>query len=420
VAGRPWDAPHPGVARHRNAVPGVAGAGIWPERDRPRDQAVPVRSLEIIAGRRVVTAYDVWVRIADGVGIPRGWMGLAHADGNVATYPEDDGGIDPEMDDEMISRRILGISSVALLGEAVLEGPVMQSGTSVLGEPGGLQLLSGSSESLGTLDKHDVAWIKDITNRLWTLDLEHGGASIFAAARGVAVQVVGALRNSSPNRELQLAASNLCRVTAWTAFDAGHKRIFWRYHATALDLARAAKDLEAIITMINVAGRAEILSGNHRAAAKLFELVSFRKKPDAVAWGLLGSSYAPHSPNSARGALKHLQNSDGADTLDAMAMLGHVSHDLGDYSTVITALNNVVPHRSGRLALQETVPLTIACLRTGERSIGLHHAENVLKMSENVHPSKCIDSLRPLGSVLAAQKDSTAQDLARRMTAVSA
>ena len=32
---------------------------------------------EIIAGRRVVVSYDVLVRIAEGLGVPRGWMGLA-------------------------------------------------------------------------------------------------------------------------------------------------------------------------------------------------------------------------------------------------------------------------------------------------------------------------------------------------------
>jgi hypothetical protein len=32
---------------------------------------------EILGGRRVVS-YDVLVRISDGLGVPRGWMGLAH------------------------------------------------------------------------------------------------------------------------------------------------------------------------------------------------------------------------------------------------------------------------------------------------------------------------------------------------------
>jgi transcriptional regulator with XRE-family HTH domain len=32
---------------------------------------------EIVAGRRRVLAYDLFVRIAEGFGIPRGWLGLA-------------------------------------------------------------------------------------------------------------------------------------------------------------------------------------------------------------------------------------------------------------------------------------------------------------------------------------------------------
>jgi transcriptional regulator with XRE-family HTH domain len=33
---------------------------------------------EIIAGPRQVSAYDLLVRIADGLAIPRGWLGVAH------------------------------------------------------------------------------------------------------------------------------------------------------------------------------------------------------------------------------------------------------------------------------------------------------------------------------------------------------
>jgi len=89
---------------------------------------------DIISGRRVM-AYNVLVRIADGLSIPRGRMGLAYADGDTTTYPQDDGCILQEADDEMINRRILGMASVALLGRAALDGLIVQSGTSVLGEP---------------------------------------------------------------------------------------------------------------------------------------------------------------------------------------------------------------------------------------------------------------------------------------------
>lgn len=33
---------------------------------------------EILKGRRKISSYDLLVRIADGLGVPRGWMGLAY------------------------------------------------------------------------------------------------------------------------------------------------------------------------------------------------------------------------------------------------------------------------------------------------------------------------------------------------------
>ena len=44
---------------------------------------------EILKGRRV-TSYDLLVRIADGLGVPRGWMGLAY---DSPESPTADGGV---------------------------------------------------------------------------------------------------------------------------------------------------------------------------------------------------------------------------------------------------------------------------------------------------------------------------------------
>ncbi|MGH4025259.1 MAG: helix-turn-helix domain-containing protein, partial [Pseudonocardiaceae bacterium] len=66
---------------------------------------------EILGGRRVLS-YAVLERIATGLGIPRGHMGLAYtdADGRSTTYSEDETGVDSEVDDDMISRRFLGMA----------------------------------------------------------------------------------------------------------------------------------------------------------------------------------------------------------------------------------------------------------------------------------------------------------------------
>lgn len=149
---------------------------------------------EILTGRRVLS-YAVLQRIADGLGIPRGHMGLAYADadGNTDTYRGEGGG--EEEDDEMIKRRVLGAVSAALLGETVLNGPIMQLGTTLLGEPGGIRLLTGPS---GKLSKADVIWIKNATEKFRSLDHQYGGATIYGAVRGMSEQVVGALYSSEP------------------------------------------------------------------------------------------------------------------------------------------------------------------------------------------------------------------------------
>ncbi len=59
--------------------------------------------------------YDVLVRICEGLGIPRGMMGLAY-DGVTESAPI----VESEVDEEMKRRALLAVGSVALLGAPVL------------------------------------------------------------------------------------------------------------------------------------------------------------------------------------------------------------------------------------------------------------------------------------------------------------
>lgn len=350
---------------------------------------------EIVHGRQVQSV-PVLERIASGLGIEPGWMGLAY-DGPRSSG---EGNPDPALeDDDMRRRRFLGAASLALLGDAVL------------GEAGGLPLLTG--ERTGALGKTDIPWITDLAARLRLLDHAQGGGSVHAAARGAAENVMGALRATpAPSRELLLAVAGLCRIAGWSAFDAGDRPRFWQSHATALDLAREARHVETVTTIVDDAGRAEILSGNHRQAAKLFELSSARRTPDAVGWGLLGSAYAPHAPESAREALARLRDADGSDTIDAVSMIGHVSLDVGDHEAAVAAYTKVLPQRFGRVAVQEMAPLAISHLQTGEFKSGVRHAEKAVELAGEVRSAQATDALSRMGDALRAAPDSTAQDLA--------
>lgn len=70
--------------------------------------------------------------------------------------------------------------------------------------------------------------------------------------------------------------------------------------------------------------------------------------------------------------------------------------------------------------VQETSSLAAAYLKSGETATGVQHAESALTMSENVRSVQTTAALRRLAPVLAAQKDSTAQDLARQISVSTA
>jgi hypothetical protein len=55
-------------------------------RSRPARVQVQSEVSEIIRGRRQVAGYDVLVRIADGLGVPRSWMGLTYDESSMPYF----------------------------------------------------------------------------------------------------------------------------------------------------------------------------------------------------------------------------------------------------------------------------------------------------------------------------------------------
>jgi len=75
----------------------------------------------IIRGRRVM-GYDVLVRIADGFGVPRGWLGCADTGDLVetVTYPQAETADALEVDDDMRRRAFLAAAAAAVVGRPAL------------------------------------------------------------------------------------------------------------------------------------------------------------------------------------------------------------------------------------------------------------------------------------------------------------
>jgi transcriptional regulator with XRE-family HTH domain len=178
---------------------------------------------EILGGRQVVS-YDVLTRIADGLGVPRGQLGLAYDDltaqmvGEPMPAPEDE-------DSRRLMARLTELSmGVASVDPQAFDQPVAPTWA--------------TPERVGLAD---VARLEDMTARLRAMDHEHGGGATRDAVLsqlGWAQRLLGARVGEEAARALHLAVSELHLLAGWTSFDIGAigpaKRHFYR----ALEHAR--------------------------------------------------------------------------------------------------------------------------------------------------------------------------------------
>lgn len=138
---------------------------------------------DIVHGR-IVKQYDVVVRIADGLGVDRAWLGVSH--GPEGAYAEPVTRAEPSegVTAEMKRRAFLAAVSTAVWGSPVL-GSAMDLPTPH-GAPGHLP---------GTLGMTDVAAVEDMTGHFRALARQYGGHAAIvseAAKRSARLATVSA------------------------------------------------------------------------------------------------------------------------------------------------------------------------------------------------------------------------------------
>lgn len=139
---------------------------------------------EIMRGRRV-SSYAVLLRVAEGLGIERGIMGLAYTDDS-----QQDQEPQVEVDEDVLRRQLLSLASWVLFDQAVL------------GEPGRLPAAKAAKTPLPRqVGSSDVTQIAAVTERLRVLDLRFGGGGIYAAANAHALRAERLMSSSSTEAE---------------------------------------------------------------------------------------------------------------------------------------------------------------------------------------------------------------------------
>src|SRR5690606_13003963 len=134
----------------------------------------PSEVYEILRGRQAL-AHDVLVRIADGLGVPRGYMGLAYDQSTEAMLDMALASISTEADEREEVRRALSHAANVTMGAEVSEVAAWWQPMDAHVAP--------APEKIGAAD---VAHLTALTSAMRAVDYQHGGG---ACRDAIAAQV---------------------------------------------------------------------------------------------------------------------------------------------------------------------------------------------------------------------------------------
>ncbi|MGH3430792.1 MAG: helix-turn-helix domain-containing protein, partial [Mycobacteriales bacterium] len=210
---------------------------------------------EILKGRRV---RDVGVleRIADGLGVPRAWMGLSYGE-QAPNTPS----AEKEVDGAVKRRVLVATTMAAALGQAFLGLP---------------ELALPTDQPLPSrLSMSHVNTVRAVTERLRGLARYYGGqADLFGAAAALYTRWMQVPATDAVTAQLAAALAELHTEAGWCRYDSGLDGTGYFTHA--LRFAGHAGDAYGIANAALAAGGTLVRDGHPNDALKLFQLGQWR------------------------------------------------------------------------------------------------------------------------------------------------
>jgi transcriptional regulator with XRE-family HTH domain/tetratricopeptide (TPR) repeat protein len=297
---------------------------------------------DITQGRQV-QAYDVLARIADGLGIPRGYMGLAYTDATTQQLTIQDR-IICERDDLMERRTFLGLVSKIVMG-AILT-------------PDELDLLVVVTPAAPTpmhVGATEVGQLRAMAQALRTYDATHGGGSCRNAILAQTQWAESLLTADCPDiirPDLLSAVAELKTLAGWTAHDLGLAKEARQYLTQAVRSTQESGDAAHTAIVLHYLGRVPLDNGYPAEALKYFQLgqiaaqdsrsglaVAFLLANEAVAYAHLAN------PQQALTALRRAEDE-----------YAHAIHN--DHSPEFTRFFDQVALRTATARVHSTLGLT--------------------------------------------------------------
>jgi len=368
---------------------------------------------EILKGRKVIS-YDVLVRVADGLSIPRGMMGLA----DLEAEPE-------EVDEDVERRKLLAAAGAIMFGAPVWGDPQPLTIRRVLVKPPSKVGIS------------DLRAYEQTVAHLKLLDRRFGGMAareplVVTATAGE--QLLKAQAVPEVHQRLRYAVSEAHRAAGWASDDVGllDQR---RYHVRqALDLA--AGDPLRLAGILGTAGSMEKNHGDANYALKYFQLAQIGAATSTATDPQVGAvlagetvgayytlGYSDKAQEELRKARQLFGDADASKSLPFFAsygkgfgVLASCELKLGNYDSAradgLHALS-LRPEVDVRCNALDTIILATTNMQAGELREGIQQTQRALELIRAVGSQRIRDRLEPLEMALASRYDSTCRDLAR-------
>lgn len=443
-----WDSPE---LRPVLAARDVAGLYRWLQRhgwSQTQIGAATCQSQgevsEILAGRQV-RAYDVLVRIADALEVPRGLMGLAY---DASGAPHDVMAVRVELN--AIQRRdFLGaVASVSV-------GAVTEAVREWLPSP-----VLGVAPVPDCVGPADVEQIRSTTAELRRLDQRYGGGAAVDAARGFYGWARGMLHSTADaltHRELKVALADFSSLVAWAFHDVGQQTAARRYLMNALVLARDADETALMASILYRLGRISMHQGQPVDALRMLQLGQIAAQDagdpaeiarlhanEALAYAMLGKEI--HIKDSLARAEFEMGRADPADVSPWTTLYftpgDYTGHQALVYNALAAntqertqmarfaakaaeladdAIASSGPDRPVRSLTFDRIILATNQLRTGEFENGLAAARRAISESERLKSVRATERLAEIASAASmnTRRNSDTRELCQSIESVS-
>ena len=370
---------------------------------------------EILKGRQVM-AYDVLARISGGLGIPRGYMGLAY---DPATATSMVGPSDHALaeEDESVKRRKL-----------LAHGAAVMFGTAVLGADRGQWLPSpAQTPAPSNIGMADVKQVEAATRAMRALDYQFGGGACrdaVVAQLSWAQRLLGSSGTEAVRLQLFRALADLQNLAGWTTFDVGLLDSSRNHFAIALEFAKQSGDSGLMSNIMYRIGRVYLHHGDANDALKWFQLGQIAAQDsgselavavlcgnEAWAYAMMGDDVqAKKLLGRSRDELARANPDDTPDwarfynDTDMYAMIGTVHNELAAYdprhaAIAIPAFGQALARYDDSMGRSQAFNLTMLAtsyLRQGDVDHGIQVGRRALLAASAVKSKRVTDRLKPL------------------------